>query len=222
MTFLCPICGTELEKGPNERYVTVCEHVSLCENNPEWDPGLRTTYHCPSTDCWMHNNGFWDYMGNGRYGDNVLMTGFPWCYNGFYFDAVDTESDMDRPHTIPDKPLTRQTFCKVDKCPYEHKCYIRTVDEKIDDYKLISTIDLKEHELGKEIIRYYLCIHYDADAVKEYFKPWDGIEWHRKCEKCGSHYVKYITKKEFGEKDIMEKNVCIGERCRDCKHEEIW
>lgn len=42
----CPRCGKQLSYNGERSYIDISEHVSCCENDPNWKPVPRPTWHC--------------------------------------------------------------------------------------------------------------------------------------------------------------------------------
>ena len=99
----CPRCGAILKENGQERYVDTSEHVSCCENNPDWDPGLRDVWRCKQCEL----PGFFDWYGSYYSG----MVGIPQKYWGaldsYEMDAFrkihkDRLDDIAMVNTLPD------------------------------------------------------------------------------------------------------------------------
>jgi len=173
LVYKCPNCGTELIYDGDRVYETLCEHVSN-PNTPDAEP--RETFVCPNRDCWFHNRYFWDVYGSGGYcfrdtgADIIVHMGL---YNGFYHDAIDDESDTERPHPPPEEPLLRSEFCAISTkgCPIGRECTMRCKDEEFAErYGYVPS--------GK-IESTFICQHLELENVQAFFDQYRDVKWHK-------------------------------------------
>lgn len=81
----CPRCGQTLIFAGVRRYENLSEHVGCKSNNPEWAPGERPTFSCPS--CWRDLDYFYDDWGS-LYGGCGEIAKKYWCaLDSFWFKS---------------------------------------------------------------------------------------------------------------------------------------